>query len=88
MLITFWCYSDITFLRGLHKKNGVLYFSVINVFWLLNLWGAGGDANFAPQANLVFFKIFRFSKHVMCTPTCKGWLNVSTSFGHMWMSSG
>ena len=31
----------------------VLYFSIINVFWLLNLCGAGGDASFAPQANLV-----------------------------------
>ena len=54
MLIIFWCDSDITFLRGLHKKFvTVLLFSIINVFWLLNLRGAGGDASFAPQANLV-----------------------------------
>ena len=55
MLIRFWCDSDISFLRGLHKKFvTVVYFSIINVFWLLNLCGAGGDASFAPQANLVF----------------------------------
>ena len=49
MLIRFWCDSDITFSRGLHKNLvTVLYFSIINV-----LWGAGGDASFAPQANLV-----------------------------------
>ena len=49
-----WCDSDIPFLRGLHKKLvTVLYFSIINVFWLLNLCGAGGDASSAPQANLV-----------------------------------
>ena len=55
MLIRFWCDSDITFLRGfIHKKSmTVLYFSIINVFWLLNLCGAGGEASFAPQANLV-----------------------------------
>ena len=40
--------SEITFSRGLHKKLvTVLYFSIINV-----LCGAGGDASFAPQANL------------------------------------
>ena len=51
MLIRFWCDSDITFSRGLHKNLvTVLYFSIINV-----LCGAGGDASFAPQANLVFF---------------------------------
>ena len=51
MLIRFWCDSDITFSRGLHKNLvTVLYFSVINV-----LCGAGGDASFAPQANLVYF---------------------------------
>ena len=39
MLIRFWCDSD-TILRGLHKKLvTVLYFSIINVFWLLNLCG-------------------------------------------------
>ena len=49
MLIIFWCDSDITFSRGLHKNLvTVLYFSIINV-----LCGAGGDASFAPQANLV-----------------------------------
>ena len=49
MLIRFWCDSDITFSRGLHKNLvTVLYFSIINV-----LCGAGGDASVAPQANLV-----------------------------------
>ena len=54
MLIKFWCDSDITFLCGLNKKLvTVLYFSkIINVLCLLNLFGAGGDASFAPQANL------------------------------------
>ena len=61
MLIRFWFDSDITFLRGLHKKMvTVLYLSIINVFWLLNLCGAGGDASFAPQANLV---VKSFRKH-------------------------
>ena len=54
MLIRFWCDSDITCLRGLHKQMvTVLYFFIMNVFWLLNLCGAGGDESFAPQANLV-----------------------------------
>ena len=54
-LIRFWCDSDITFLRDLHKNLvTVLYFSIINLFWLLNLCGADGDPNFSPQANLVF----------------------------------
>ena len=45
MLIRFWCDSEITFLRGLHKNLvTVLYFSIIIV-----LCGAGGDASFAPQ---------------------------------------
>ena len=35
------------------KLVTVLYFSIINVFYLLDLCGAGGDASFAPQANLV-----------------------------------
>ena len=49
MLIRFCCDSDITFSRGLHKKLvTVLYFSIIYV-----LCRAGGDASFAPQANLV-----------------------------------
>ena len=49
MLIRFWCDSDITFLRVLHTHYvTVLYFSIINL-----LCGAGGDASFAPQANLV-----------------------------------
>ena len=52
MLIEFWCDSDITFSRGLHKNLvTVLYFSIINV-----LCGAGGDASFAPQANLVIIR--------------------------------
>ena len=53
MLIRFWCDSEITFSRGLHKNLvTVLYFSIINV-----LCGVGGDASFAPQANLfiIFF---------------------------------
>ena len=50
MLIRFWCDSEITFSRGLHENLvTVVYFSIINV-----LCGAGGDASFAPQANLVF----------------------------------
>ena len=50
MLIRFWCDSDFTFSRGLHKNLvTVLYLSIINV-----LCGAGGDASFAPQANLVW----------------------------------
>ena len=36
----------------------VLYFSIINVFWLLNLCGAGGDAISAPQANLALTFIY------------------------------
>ena len=49
MLIRFWCDSEITFLRGLHKNMlTVPYFSIINV-----LCGAGGDTSFAPQSNLV-----------------------------------
>ena len=60
MSITFWCDSDITFLRGLHKKMvTVLYFSIIDVFWLINLCGEGGDASFAPQANLVIYYFYR-----------------------------
>ena len=44
MLIRFWCDSDITFSRGLHKNLvTVLYFSIINV-----LCRAGGDTSFAP----------------------------------------
>ena len=49
VLIRFWCDSEITFSRGLHKNLvTVLYFSIINV-----LCGAGGDASFSPQAYLV-----------------------------------
>ena len=45
----FWCDSDITFSRALHKNLvKVLYFSIIDV-----LCGAGGDASFAPEANPV-----------------------------------
>ena len=54
MLIRFWCDSEITFSSGLHKNLvTVLYFSIIIV-----LCGAGGDASFAPQANLAqtYFK--------------------------------
>ena len=53
-MIRFWCDSEITFSSGLHKNLvTVLYFSIINV-----LCGAGGDASFAPQANLaqIYFK--------------------------------
>ena len=60
MLIRFWCDSDITFLHGLHKKLvTLLYFSIINVFWLLNLHvcGVGGDASFATEVNLVKFPL-------------------------------
>ena len=54
MLNRFWCDSDITLSLGLHKNLvTVLYFSIINV-----LYGAGGDASFAPQANLVVGKHF------------------------------
>ena len=50
MLIRFWCDFEITFSRGLQKNLvTVLYFSIINV-----VCGAGGDASFAPQTNLVF----------------------------------
>ena len=49
MLIRFWCDFEITFSRGLHKNLVTVYFSIINV-----LCGAGGDASFAPQANLVW----------------------------------
>ena len=41
--IRFWCDSDITFLTWLqYKFVTVLYFSIIDVFWLRNLCGAGG----------------------------------------------
>ena len=51
MLIRFRCDSDIIFSRGLHKNLvTVLYFSIINV-----LCGAGGDASFTLQANLLLF---------------------------------
>ena len=54
MLIRFWCDSEITFSRGLHKNLvTVLYFSIINV-----LCGAGGDASFALQANLEYLLSF------------------------------
>ena len=49
ILIIFCCDSDIAFSRGKYKNLvTVLYISIINV-----LCGAGGDASFAPQANLV-----------------------------------
>ena len=56
LLIRFWCASESTFSRGLHTNLvTVLYFSIINV-----LCGAGGDASFAPQANLVCQLISNF----------------------------
>ena len=59
MLIRFWCDSEITFLHGLHKNLvTVLYFSIINV-----LCGAGGDASFAPQANLFVLDLLDNSYH-------------------------
>ena len=61
MLIRFWCDSDITFSRGLHKNLvTVLYFSIINV-----LCGVSGDASFAPQANLVQAWNLRLSFNVI-----------------------
>ena len=41
------------------KLVTVLYFSIINVYWLLNLCEVGGDASFVPQANLVQCTILR-----------------------------
>ena len=64
MLIRFWCDSDLTFSRGLHKNLvTVLYFSIINV-----LCGAGGDASFAPQANLVLTEFVSYLRErgVLC----------------------
>ena len=64
MLIRFWCDSDITFLRGLHTNFvTVLYFSIINV-----LCGAGGDASFAPQANLVYWKFLHIEYFFIWRP--------------------
>ena len=61
LLIRFWCDSDITFSRGLHKNLvTVLYFSIIN-----ELCGVGGDASFAPQANLVFICNINFRTVIM-----------------------
>ena len=63
MLIRFWCDSEITFSRGLHKNLvTVLYFSIINV-----LCGAGEDASFAPQANLVSLLIY-LTYQIECMP--------------------
>ena len=39
-------------IKGFLIKNGE-WFSIIDVFWLPNLCGVGGDASFAPQADLV-----------------------------------
>ena len=64
MLIRFWCDSDLTFSRGLHKNLvTVLYFSIINV-----LCGAGGDASFAPQTNLVLTEFVSYLRErgVLC----------------------
>ena len=61
MLIRFWCDSDIIFSRRLHKNLvTVLYFSIIKV-----LCGAGGDASFAPQANLVL-PCFMTNRKISC----------------------
>ena len=46
------------------KLVTMLYFSIIDVFWLLNLCGAGGGASFAPQANLV--EIVFFLSAILC----------------------
>ena len=43
MLFRFWCDSDI------------LYFTIIDVFCLQYLCGAGGDTTFPPHANLFFY---------------------------------
>ena len=59
----FWCDYVITFSRGLHKNLvTVLYFSIIrpNI-----LCGAGGDASFAPQANLVFNIFFLINSEML-----------------------
>ena len=55
MLIRFWFDSGvITFFTWLYQKLvTVLYFSIIDIFWLRNLCEAVGDASVAPQANLV-----------------------------------
>ena len=45
--IRFWCDSDVTFFTWIDKKMlTVLYFSIIEVFWLRNLCGVGGDSSF------------------------------------------
>ena len=63
MLIRFWCDSEITVSRGLHKNLVTeLYYSIINV-----LCGAGGEASFAPQANLV---LSSFSKYRIYSNKC------------------
>ena len=53
MLIRFWCDSNISFPRGLHKSDSSVFLYV--------LFGAGGDASFAPQANLVSFNLIDVS---------------------------
>ena len=60
VLKSFWCDSDnknlyfCTFNNFSGYLVTVLYFSIISVFWLLNLCGVGGDASFVHQANLVY----------------------------------
>ena len=46
--IRLWCGSDVTFFTWLYKKMlTVLHFSIIEVFWLRNLCGVGGDSSFS-----------------------------------------
>ena len=67
MLIRFWSNLGITFLRVLHiKLVTALYVSIINIFWLLNLCGSGGDASFAPQANLVSTEMTTNMENIFC----------------------
>ena len=46
--IRFWFNSEVTFFTWLDKEKmlTVLYFSIIEVFWLQSLCGVGGDPNF------------------------------------------
>ena len=40
-----------------------MYFSIINVFWLLNLCGAGGDPSFAPSGKSSWYKFINKLAH-------------------------
>ena len=61
----------------------VLYFSIINVFWLLNLCGVGGDASFSPQANLIHHESRRHGSNLLYTPLYHALLNLATfAIGH------